>query len=129
MIRAAATKNSFSFFSKKFIFVAKTISTMLIMQARFHLKFGKAKEALALWKQIAEEFAKSGTGEHHYRMISDLSGRAYTLTWEIHIKNFNEINPMNYYWAINPRVGELYREVVQYCSSGSQEIYRIEMEV
>ena len=102
---------------------------MLISQVTFRLKFGKAKEAISVWQKIMEEMKSSAGGQDRsFRMMTDLSGRAYTLTMEIGVKNFNDMNPMQYYWSINPRIPDLYKQFVQYCDSASQELYRIEFE-
>ena len=102
---------------------------MLISQVSFRLKFGMAREAMSIWQKIMEEMKSSAGGQNRpFRMMTDLSGRAYTLTIEIGVKNFNDMNPMQYYWSINPRIPDLYKEFVLLCDSASQELYRIEFE-
>ena len=54
---------------------------MIVVRNVFRLKFGKAKEALALWKegrQIAQRVGQSGS----MRAMTDLVGPFYTLVME-----------------------------------------------
>jgi NIPSNAP len=54
---------------------------MIVVRNVFRLKFGKAKDALALWKegrQIAQRVGQSGS----MRAMTDLVGPFYTLVME-----------------------------------------------
>jgi hypothetical protein len=102
---------------------------MIIQRNIFRLKFGKAKEALAIWKQILEELQQDGRFMPQYRLMTDITGEYYTLILEISIKSLMEVNPMNRVWAINPSVRDLYHEkFVPLCESGQQNMYKVEAE-
>jgi hypothetical protein len=54
---------------------------MIIVRNVFRLKFGKAKDALALWKEGREIAQRTGSGEK-MRAMTDLVGPFYTLVME-----------------------------------------------
>jgi len=99
---------------------------MIIVRNVFHLKFGKAKEAIAIWKQIMEAAKKSNLNSPEMRLLSDLSGDAYTLVMELHVKSFLDMNPSQVIWATTPAFQELYEKFKPLCESATKEYYRIE---
>ncbi|MEO8347417.1 MAG: NIPSNAP family protein [Acidobacteriota bacterium] len=54
---------------------------MIVVRNVFRLKFGKAKDALALWKEGREIARRTGSGEK-MRAMTDLVGTFYTLVME-----------------------------------------------
>jgi NIPSNAP protein len=54
---------------------------MIVVRNVFQLKFGKAKDALALWKEGREIAKRTGSGEA-MRAMTDLVGPFYTLVME-----------------------------------------------
>ena len=99
---------------------------MIIERNVFNLRFGTAKEAIQIWKEILEEAKKSSLNVPEMRLLSDISGQAYTLVLELHIKSFNDINPKNAIWASSPRFQELYSKFKPLCDSANREYYKIE---
>jgi len=53
---------------------------MIVVRNRFQLSFGKAKEALALWKE-GMQFAEQA-GARSVRMLTDVTGPSYVLELE-----------------------------------------------
>ena len=99
---------------------------MIIERNIFHLKFGKAKESIAIWKEILESAKTSDITKQEMRLMSDISGPAYTLVVEVHIKSYVDINPKNLLWATHPRFQELYQKFIPLCDRAHREYYRIE---
>jgi len=99
---------------------------MIIVRHVFRLKFGKAKEGIAIWKDILQAAKKSNLNSPDMRLLSDLSGEAYTLIVELHIKSFLDMNPSQVIWATTPAFQELYEKFKPLCESASKEYYRIE---
>jgi hypothetical protein len=100
---------------------------MIIERNVFHLKFGKAKEAIAIWKEIMEAIKKNVTiPAPEMRLLSDLSGPSYTLVVELHLKSFMDMNPKQAIWATTESVQTLYHQFIPICESASREYYRIE---
>jgi hypothetical protein len=98
---------------------------MIIERNVFHLKFGKAKESIEIWKAVCEEAKKAMTGTE-MRLLSDLSGPAYTLVLELHLKSFTEINMKSATWVSTERLKELYHQFIPLCESATREFYKIE---
>ncbi len=102
---------------------------MIIERNEFKLKFGKAKEGIALWKQMIDELKKNERFSVKVRLLTDLTGSCYTLVVELDLKGFNELDPAYYFWKINPGAKELYQQFIQLCDSADRQLYKIEMEV
>ena len=100
---------------------------MIVERNEFRLKFGKAKEAIAIWKEIAES-AKGMNEAPSMRVMTDISGNAYTLIVEMQIRSFNDINPKNYVWVTNPKFQDLYQKFIPLCDSSRRTYYNIEAE-
>lgn len=61
---------------------------MIVIRNVFRLKFGKAKEALALVKEGAAIQKRVGAGiDFSTRVLTDVTGPFYTLVWEITVPN------------------------------------------
>ena len=54
---------------------------MIVVRNVFQLKFGKAKDALALWKEGRQIAQRTGSGGN-MKAMTDLVGRFYTLVME-----------------------------------------------
>jgi len=104
------------------------LSVMIIEQNIFYLKFGKAKEAIEIWKQIGEVMKKDERFNTPMRILTDLTGSAYTLILELYLRSYMEINPMTYTWKTNQQARELYQQFIPLCDSARREFYKIEME-
>jgi hypothetical protein len=62
---------------------------MIVIRNVFRLKFGKAKEAVALMKQGVEIQKTTLTGvEFSTRLLTDVTGPFYTLVLELTVPNF-----------------------------------------
>ncbi|MCC7233050.1 MAG: hypothetical protein IT242_08915 [Bacteroidia bacterium] len=99
---------------------------MVIERNVFHLKFGMAKEAITLWKEILQEAKKSNLASPEMRLLSDLSGPAYTLVVELHLKSWTDMNPKQAVWATTARFQELYKQFIPLCESAERTYYKIE---
>lgn len=98
---------------------------MIIERNEFRVKFGKMKEALALWNEILEEF-KNNKENIHTRMLTDLTGTAYTLVIELELRDFIHLGLKNYHWMTKSKVGELYQKFVPLCESAIRTLYKVE---
>jgi hypothetical protein len=100
---------------------------MIIERNVFQLKFGKAKEAIAIWKEILEvSKSSSELNKPQMRLMSDISGSAYTLVLEMHLNSYMDINPKNAAWVTNEKFRELYQKFIPLCDSAQREYYKIE---
>lgn len=102
---------------------------MIVQRMSFNIKYGKFEECKSLWDEMIKEMGKSAhTKEFHVRMMRDISGRACTLYEELFVRNFNEITPFMYYWKINDKVQQLYRQSVDLCDTAARDIFNRECE-
>ena len=96
---------------------------MILVRDIFQLKFGKAKEAKALWKE-AEKLAKQfGSGPE--RALTDLTGPYYTFVMEGLFENLAA-----YEQSMKDTMGEKewsawYQKFVPLIESGRLEIFTI----
>jgi len=99
---------------------------MIIERNVFRLKFGKAKESIALWKAILATSKTAGISVPNMQLLSDISGPAYTLVVELHINSFLDVNPRHAIWSMHPGFQELYQQFIPLCESAHREYYKIE---
>src|SRR5580700_9205555 len=101
---------------------------MVVERNTFHLHFGKAREGIAIWKEIISA-ARTSKDIPRMRLLTDLSGTFYTIILEIQLINLNEIGLKNYQWMTNDRFKELYQKFIGLCKEGTREYYFIEDEI
>ena len=101
---------------------------MIIERNEFRLKFGKAREAIDLWTKILAEFKKQKDSPHT-RLLTDLTGPAYTIVLEMELKSFIDIGVKNYNWMTNEAAHELYKQFIPLCKSAHRTMYNIECEI
>ena len=97
---------------------------MIVVRNVFQLKFGKAREALAVMKEgiaIQKRLAAEGSA----RLLTDLTGRHYTLVLEMTFSNLATLE------AMTPRIfGDKefqanYQKMVPLVEFGRREIFTI----
>jgi hypothetical protein len=101
---------------------------MILERNEFKLKFGKAKEAIAIWKEILDATKSMGKSAPPMRLLTDLSGPSYTLILDMFLRDINDIGPKGYVWVTNEKYQELYHQFVPLCESSERTYYRIEAE-
>jgi len=101
---------------------------MIIERNEFRLKFGKAKEAIAIWKEMLEEGKQMGDKMPTMRLLSDISGPAYTIVMELFLKSISDVGPKTYIWMTTPKYQELYQKFIPLCESAERTYFRIEAE-
>ena len=101
---------------------------MIIERNEFRLKFGKAKEAIAIWTNILNEF-KNHKESPRMRLMTDLSGPAYTIIVELELKSLIDYGAKNYQWMTNNTAHELYQQFIPLCDSAQRTMYHIECEI
>ena len=101
---------------------------MIIERNEFRIKFGKMKEALALWTEMTDEF-KNNKDKLRVRILTDLTGPSYTLIVELEIRDFIHLGLKNYQWMTKSSIGELYQKFVPLCEGSLRTLYKIEHEL
>jgi hypothetical protein len=98
---------------------------MIISRVVFNLKFGKAKESIAIWKEIYQK-VKQSPHAPQMRLLTDMTGHSYRLIHEMHLKSFLDLNEINALWMNSDEVKALYQKFVPLCDSADREMYKIE---
>jgi hypothetical protein len=98
---------------------------MIIERMEFKLKFGHAKQAVALWKEMLAEYKKRNPSVQ-VRLLTDFTGPNYTMVLEAHINSFSEMNLFVAKWDNSEVIRSLYHKFVPLCESSSRTIYKIE---
>jgi hypothetical protein len=102
---------------------------MIVERMIFNLKYGKEEESAELWKKMNQYIPETNASIRiPTRIYASLTGRTNRICQDILIKSINDHNPLMYYWVINPRIQELYRQFVSLCDSAQREMYKIEHE-
>jgi len=96
---------------------------MILIRDVFQLKFGKAKEALAIWKEGKEILKKNG--HYHDRVPTDLAGNYYTLVLETTSNNFSEFEESMKNTFKDNAYSEWYQKFIPLAESGHREIFNI----
>jgi len=97
---------------------------MIVVRNVFQLKFGKAREALAVMKEgvaIQKRLAPEGSG----RLLTDVTGRHYTLVLEMTLPNLGALEAMVPRVFGNPEFQANYQKMVPLVESGHREIFTI----
>jgi hypothetical protein len=99
---------------------------MTVIRNVFHLKFGKAREAVALVKQGLEIQKRAMSGvDFSTRLLTDVTGPFYTLVLELTVPNFGtfESNAPRLFgdkeWQAN------YQQMAPLVESGYREVFTI----
>jgi len=99
---------------------------MMIERNEFRIQFGKMKEAKAIWLDIINALKPEINSK--IRMITDLTGPAYTLVIESERKDFMELILAQEKWKVNSRVTDLYQQFIKICQSSERILYHLEYE-
>ena len=99
---------------------------MIVVRNAFQLKFGKAKEAVALMKEgLAIQKRTLAGVDFSTRVLTDVTGPCYTLVLELTVPNFStfESNAPRMFgdkeWQAN------YQKMSALVESGHREVYSV----
>jgi hypothetical protein len=96
---------------------------MILVRDIFQLKFGKAKEAKALMKEMSEVERRYGYGPS--RILTDLTGPYYTMVMETTYENLGAFEAALKNTMGAKEFGEWYQKFVPFVDSGRREIFTI----
>lgn len=98
---------------------------MILVRNVFKLKFGKAREALAVFKE-GQAFAKRlGIGTAAPRLLTDVVSSFYTLVLEQTFASLGEFESSSRALMSNPEWKNWYEKVLPFVDSGYREIFTI----
>lgn len=96
---------------------------MIVVRDVFKLKFGKAKEAISLWKE-GRDILKSA-GHLPDRIMTDYTGTYYTLILETSFKNIAEFEDSLPHLFSNEKYQQWYQKFIPLADSGYREILKV----
>ena len=98
---------------------------MILVRDVFRLKFGKARDALAVWKEMAEQARRTGTMSPP-RILTDLVGPYYTLVMETTAESLQAWEAEMHKGLGDPALHALYQKFTPLVDSGYREIFTIQ---
>jgi hypothetical protein len=96
---------------------------MILVRDIFQLKFGRAKEAVELFKSAQQEM--NDAGMHDVRFLTDLTGQYYTFVMESTFDNLTEYENAFHKEMTNDQWHKIYKKFVELVESGRREIFTI----
>ena len=97
---------------------------MFIERNVFHLKFGQSKEAIAKWKDYLEKVT-SEDKSIHVRLLTDLSGRGYTLIFEQSFETYAALQPSKCSLVNRLDWKEFYSSFIPFCEFSERTLYEL----
>ncbi|QOI97382.1 MAG: hypothetical protein HRU69_07715 [Flammeovirgaceae bacterium] len=104
-----------------------TRNTMYVERNVFYLKFGASSEAIPMWKDYLQRVHQRDQNIHA-RLLTDVSGPAYTLILEIEYESFSEMEPSECRLTNQPDWKEFYRQFIPLCEKAERTYYKKQMQ-
>ena len=98
---------------------------MILVRNVFRLKFGKAKEATALWKEMLTLSKRLGYPARSTRVLTDVVGDFYTVVFESTFESLGEFESSLKTFMPNSEWQEQYAKITALTESGYREIFNI----
>ncbi|MFN7119694.1 MAG: hypothetical protein ACK4TA_23060 [Saprospiraceae bacterium] len=99
---------------------------MYVERNVFNLKFGKASEAIQMWKAYLQKVHERNN-EIHARLLTDVSGTGYTLILELLYDTFAEAEPAKCRLTHEPDWKEFYQQFIPLCEKTERTYYRLQL--
>jgi hypothetical protein len=96
---------------------------MIVVRDIFQLKFGRAKDAMELWKTNSQFFENEDM--HNTRMMTDLTGPYYTLVMESTFNSLTDYENMMKNELKTDEWRKFYNKFVELVESGRREIFNL----
>lgn len=102
---------------------------MIVSRTAFKLKFGQAKPAIAIWKDIMSAEMSGPVPKPPMRLLTDMSGPNYTLVAELNHRSFQDFAPESHVWSTNQKIRELYPKFVPLCEDSRSDLFHLENQI
>ena len=99
---------------------------MFVERNVFHLKFGSSKQAITLWKEYLQK-AHGLNNEIHARLLTDLTGRGYTIVLELSYDNYAGMEPSKCLLTQQAGWKEFYQQFIPLCEYSERTQYKLEV--
>ena len=98
---------------------------MIVIRNVFQLKFGQAKEALAILKEGVAIQKRIAAADFSTRLLTDVTGPFYTLVLEITVKSLSDFETRAPQILGNPEWQANYAKLTPLVQSGYREIFTL----
>jgi len=98
-------------------------NNMYVERNVFNLKFGASKEAIPMWKEYLQRVHQRDPNVHA-RLLTDISGPAYSLILEIEYESFSEMEPSECRLTNQPDWREFYQKFIPLCEKAERTYYK-----
>ncbi len=98
---------------------------MILVRNVFKVRFGKAKEAVAAWKELRELAIRLGFQAKSSRILTDLVGDFYTVVFENEFASLADFESAAAAMMTKPEWSAAYGKIVALTDSGYREIFNI----
>jgi len=99
---------------------------MFVERNIFHLKFGTAKQAVKLWKDYLQK-AHAFNNNVHARLLTDLTGRGYTIVLELSYEEYAGLEPSKCLLTQHQDWKDFYQQFVPLCEFSERTQYKLEI--
>ena len=99
---------------------------MFVERNVFHLKFGMAKQAVTLWKEYLQK-AHGLNNDIHARLLTDLTGRGYTVVLELSYEDYASLEPSKCTLTKQEGWREFYQQFIPLCEYSERTQYKLEI--
>lgn len=101
---------------------------MVIERNEFRLKFGASAAALNLWKEYLNVVQQEDPNVH-VRILTDISGPAYTLIIELIHETFSEAEPTRCRLVQRSDWKDFYQTFIPLCDHSHRTFYKQQIEI
>jgi hypothetical protein len=102
-------------------------NTMYVERNVFNLKFGASKDAIPMWKEYLQRVHQRDPNVH-VRLLTDVSGPAYSLILEIEYESFNAMEPSECRLTNQPDWKEFYQKFIPLCEKAERTYYKTQLQ-
>jgi len=99
---------------------------MFVERNIFHLKFGMAKQAVTLWKDYLQMASTLDKGIHA-RLLTDLTGRGYSIILELSYETYAELEPAKCLLTQKEGWKDFYQQFIPLCEYSERTQYKLEL--
>lgn len=98
---------------------------MIVVRDVFNLKYGKARDAKAAWKEMSEIMKASDPDRVQPRVLTDLTGQAYRMVMETEFPSLTEYEKEMGKVFSNEQWRAAYQKFTPLVESGHREIFSV----
>jgi hypothetical protein len=107
--------------------IIKNLQGMVAQRNTFQLHYGKAKDSIAIWKEMIDEGINMGL--QYLRLMTDVVGQNYILEAECYFPDMCEIKPRSEFWLQTEKMKLLYEKFIPLCKHAERSYLAVEADL